>query len=322
LSSYQLASAVAIVALIVTAWRGQPWQMRLLLIWWLLPLALISLGTSKLIHYAYPFLPPIAISTGWITHKAVAAVNGPVGAMLAARLEGSRLFGMARGVRFLRGTLVSLALVAIGLAVASAVQGQVVWRVAGVKVLQNSTVVRPLLIAALLMAFAGKARVSIQILAVLGLLWTLPILAYAATATFAMTIDGRLRTIRACATQMHAANPATASGFLNTAREQSNHSDYYYLSRVGQWLEPETIDLDTVRRRLFEPGEQMPVRMTRATYPVWKQQLSAASPVRQLPPGVVVGDSVFLFPGPYAPCAAAAAAAVSDRLVPPDQRRP
>jgi hypothetical protein len=128
--------------------------------------------------------------------------------------------------------------------------------------------------------------------------------------------------IRDCATEVHVANPATASGVLNTAPAQSNHSDYYYLSRVGQWLEPETIDVETVRRRLFEPGEQMPVRVTRTAYPVWQQQFASDSPGRPLPPGVVVGDSVFLFPGPYAPCAAAAAATVSDRLVPPDDRRP
>jgi 4-amino-4-deoxy-L-arabinose transferase-like glycosyltransferase len=322
LTGTRFASVIAIVALAVTAWRGHPWQMRLLLVWWLLPLALISIGTSKLFHYAYPFLPPIALSTGWVTAKAMAAVNGPVGAMLAARLEGSGLFGMGRRVHSLRGALIGLALVAIGLAVASAVQGQVVWRVAGVKVLQNSTVVRPLLIAALLMALAGKARLSVQTLAGLVMLLTLPVLAYSGLTTLATTSDARLRTIRGCVTQVHAANRATQSGFLNTARAQSNHSDYYYLFRVGQWLEPETVDIDMVRRRLFEPGEQIPVRMTRATYPVWRQQLLSDSPVRQLPPGVIVGDSVFLFPGPYAPCAAAAAAAVSDRLVPPDQRRP
>ena len=296
--------------------------MRLLLFWWLLPFALISLGTSKLFHYAYPFLPPIALATGWITAKAVSAVNGPFGAMLAARLESSKLLGRGRRVGLVRAVLVSLALVAIALAVASAVQGQVVWRVAGVRLLQNSTVVRPLLIAALLLAFAGLARWSIQTLAALGLLLTLPVLAYSGLATFAMTIDARLRTIRACATEVHAANPGSAVGFLNSARAQSNHSDYYYLSRVGQWLEPETVDLETIRRRLFEPGEQLPVRMTRATYPVWRQQLSSDARRQDFPPAVVVGDSVFVFPGPYAPCAAAAADAVSDRLVPPGERRP
>jgi 4-amino-4-deoxy-L-arabinose transferase-like glycosyltransferase len=322
LTGRHFGGAIGISVLAVTAWRGQPWQMRLLFVWLLLPFALMSLGTSKLFHYAYPFLPPIALSIGWVSHKVIAVANGPTGALLASRLETFRFFGLARRVRFLRAALVALAVVAIGLALASAVQGQVVWHVGGVKVLQNSTPLRPLLIAALLMALAGEAPLSIKILAGLAFLVISPVLTYAGTATFATTLDARLRTIRSCATQVHTANPATASGFLNTARAQSNHSDYYYLSGVGQWLEPETVDVETVRRRLFEPSEQIPVRVTRATYPVWQQQFSSDSPRRELPPGVIVGDSVFLFPGPYERCAAAAAAAVSDRLVPPDQRRP
>ena len=36
------------------------------LLWGALPLALISIGTSKLYHYAYPFLPPAALAGGYI----------------------------------------------------------------------------------------------------------------------------------------------------------------------------------------------------------------------------------------------------------------
>ncbi|HUF46224.1 MAG TPA: glycosyltransferase family 39 protein [Vicinamibacterales bacterium] len=37
---------------------------RLALVWWVLPISLISLGSSKLVHYSYPFLPPLALGAG------------------------------------------------------------------------------------------------------------------------------------------------------------------------------------------------------------------------------------------------------------------
>src|SRR5262249_20807940 len=37
-----------------------------ILLWFALPLTLISVGTSKLYHYAYPFLPPAALAGGYL----------------------------------------------------------------------------------------------------------------------------------------------------------------------------------------------------------------------------------------------------------------
>jgi hypothetical protein len=320
-NGYQFASAVALVALIVTAWRGQPWQMRLLLVWWLLPLTLMSLGTSKLFHYAYPFLPPIPLAVGWLASTVMDLARGPWESFMADRFRRPAPGGAAR-YQFLRAAALFLAVIAIALAVASAIYGQIVWTIGGVKLLQNSTVIRPLLIAALLTTLAGKTSVASRTLGAVLLILVLPVLTYTGRLNPVTTVDSRLRTIRWCVRSVHESDRSAAVGVLNADRSHANHSDYYYLFRVGPWLEPETIDVETVQRRLFAPGEQIPVRVTRATYPVWQQQFSSDSPARHLPPGVVVGDSVFLFPGPYSPCAAAAAGAVSDRLVPLDQRRP
>ncbi|MBM3778884.1 MAG: hypothetical protein FJW23_11740 [Acidimicrobiia bacterium] len=56
------------------AWAGRP-EARLLLWWWWLPIGLMSLGTSKLSHYVYPFLPPLALAAGVMT-AAVARTAG------------------------------------------------------------------------------------------------------------------------------------------------------------------------------------------------------------------------------------------------------
>ena len=37
------------------------------LIWLVLPLATISAGTSKIYHYAYPYLPPAALAGGYLS---------------------------------------------------------------------------------------------------------------------------------------------------------------------------------------------------------------------------------------------------------------
>ena len=57
-------STIGLVVLAHRAWTERPWLARLVLVWWIVPFALMSIGTSKMIHYTYPFLPPIALGAG------------------------------------------------------------------------------------------------------------------------------------------------------------------------------------------------------------------------------------------------------------------
>ena len=54
-----------LVALGVASLRRDAWLPRLVLIWVVVPFTLLSLGTSKLFHYAYPFLPPLGLAAGF-----------------------------------------------------------------------------------------------------------------------------------------------------------------------------------------------------------------------------------------------------------------
>ena len=63
------------------------------LVWGVLPLALISALTSKLLHYAYPFLPPFAIAGGVALAAPLDLLKEPL-ERLAGRLERARLFGL------------------------------------------------------------------------------------------------------------------------------------------------------------------------------------------------------------------------------------
>ena len=70
--------ALGILALAADGWIRGRWLSRLLFLWWALPLVAISMGTSKLFHYAYPFLPPIAIGAGAVAAKIFAFLEARI----------------------------------------------------------------------------------------------------------------------------------------------------------------------------------------------------------------------------------------------------
>lgn len=76
--------AAGVVSIAWMAWRGTPWMARVILLWALVPLAVMSLGTSKLFHYAYPYFAPFAIGAGVFAAAAVAFVRQAVLRLAAA----------------------------------------------------------------------------------------------------------------------------------------------------------------------------------------------------------------------------------------------
>jgi 4-amino-4-deoxy-L-arabinose transferase-like glycosyltransferase len=56
--------ALGAVLVLVRTVREKWLEGSLVLLWFALPISLMSLGSSKLFHYAYPFAPPLALSVG------------------------------------------------------------------------------------------------------------------------------------------------------------------------------------------------------------------------------------------------------------------
>src|SRR5262245_34769444 len=56
-------------------------------LWFVLPVVLISFGTSKLYHYAYPFLPPLALGGGYLAALAVMLAPVPIARILRRSRE-------------------------------------------------------------------------------------------------------------------------------------------------------------------------------------------------------------------------------------------
>lgn len=61
---------------LAATWRGRSFCGIFVLLWAFLPLLAISFGTSKLIHYAYPFLPPFALFAGFAADQLAQAIAG------------------------------------------------------------------------------------------------------------------------------------------------------------------------------------------------------------------------------------------------------
>jgi 4-amino-4-deoxy-L-arabinose transferase-like glycosyltransferase len=299
----RLAAAVALLGLAWNGSQGRPWQLRLLLVWWIVPFALISFGTSKLFHYAYPFLPPIALGIGWAAAAFVSAADAWWGRAVAARLAPVRVSSS-----WLRTALLVAGALAVALAIVSAISGSVVLRVGDVRVLQNSSISRPLLIGAILFAAAGLSSISLRLMAAVVLVLALPVSDFTVRASRVTNVDQRLRAIRECAMRIGAGSPDASPGVYNAARTRTNHSHYYYLSKLGPWTEPETPDQEDVRARLLEAGQHRPVLMTLDDYEQLRR-LAAEKVLAALPPAVVVDGVAVVMPGPFSVCAAAARAA-------------
>ena len=72
-----LAVAGGLVLLVNTVRRPSLDQL-LVVYWFVIPVALISTGTSKLHHYLYPFLPPVALAAGYGPAWLLAATRSQV----------------------------------------------------------------------------------------------------------------------------------------------------------------------------------------------------------------------------------------------------
>ena len=65
-SGLQWLVPIGVIVLFVQSVRRRSFEGMIVVLWATVPLALISVGSSKLYHYAYPFLPPLTIAAGYV----------------------------------------------------------------------------------------------------------------------------------------------------------------------------------------------------------------------------------------------------------------
>jgi 4-amino-4-deoxy-L-arabinose transferase-like glycosyltransferase len=301
-------------ALVIAASRRDGWLARLFLCWTIVPVALMSLGSSKLFHYAYPFLAPIALGAGYgasLAFNAAAdllvAVIAPVRQRLPAPLDSPHPAVRAAGWALT---------VAAGLAaltgLITAMLGGLSWEIADATVFRNNSVIRPFLIAAAFLYAAGQVRWAARSLAAIILVALLPVAAYSKRLEQAAVINRPLRAARDCITGVR--RPAgEEAGLYNAAPALTYHAYSYYFRDLEPWLRVERPDPAELQRRLTLPGHQTPVLISDADY----RDLALAITEDEIAADAgapLVGFSadaglVVLLPGPYAVCAHRAAAA-------------
>jgi 4-amino-4-deoxy-L-arabinose transferase-like glycosyltransferase len=276
-----------------------------LLLWLVVPLTLMSAGSSKLYHYAYPYLPPLALAAGygvaWIASRMEPALRAALGrAVVLAPRPSSALT---------RGVLVAVACAAAALAVVTAAHGQVRVALGSHVLFSNASVLRPLIVVALCAVLSGAFVGVVSGAAVLAitLVVPLPLTGYLKNIKELTSERHPLRSLSTCLQQADATRRAAnerVRGTLgpSTADEVFLHQYFYYLRHAGGWEERQPEDDEALARALFVRGEERPVAINGRHYAESLERHPAAGP---LPRGVRIGGILVLLPGPYAPCAAA-----------------
>jgi hypothetical protein len=311
---FRYAHAVMLVTaglgvLVYVGWRRNEWLARLVFLWFAIPYAIMSLGTSKLLHYAFPFIAPLALGAGLVCALGYRALTGPAGERLSAAatrwLPAITTWRERRGVQI---ALVSIGVVLLGLGIWTALRGPVVFESDGIRWFRNSSVVRPLVFAALAVGLtAGGTRVAIGVATALVLLM-LPLDRYFENVRLVASVRHPMRTIRDCTVEVQRTVPGVAPGVLRATGEVLHHAYYFYMRHTGGWLVADP-PAHTAAIRDALDGPHRPVLVTRA-------QQRALWARGEAPPGVLLEDDVaMLLPGPFAVCVPRALA-VGGRPIP------
>jgi 4-amino-4-deoxy-L-arabinose transferase-like glycosyltransferase len=318
---------VVIGALMLAAktWRRRWTEGAVVILWFAVPMAVISTGTSKLYHYAYPFIPPVALAGGFL----VAYLARGIDRLLtppsdsAARWRDSRLPGAlkSQGVQ-IAVTIAGLA--AIVVSIATAAFGRIHLDLGSTQI-RNSSAVRPLLVAAVL--WLAAAPVQVLRAAVVGtmLVLILPIATYRSNVALASRVHRPFQQVRECMAPIVAERVARgerAAGVYVETRFMS-HIPFYYMRTFGAWNQRDSFSDAMVARYLLAPNSFRPVILSTQRYNEFMEKLTTnreplvfqaamqagldasvleASIARSTLGLLVMPSETLILPGPYAPC--------------------
>lgn len=275
----------------------------LLLLWWALPVGLISLGTSKVGHYAYPFLPGPALATGWLCADALGVFDRQAGERVLAWRARVHVWQPAVG-SWLRRLLLMLAAAGVVLAAVTFVNGSITIAAGDIRLFRNSSVLRPVLVAVLLLVWLGHGLAAARVAAVTFLVLLLPLETAARTVDRALTVHHPLRSARDCLLNLARTDPGLRRGIYRSDPYNPYlgvHQIYYLLRDTGEWVEGmERYDTE-LRTRLTDPARQTPLLLSPAQWEAVRRlpivQGEGDATALHVLPGVVL-----VLPGPYRAC--------------------
>jgi 4-amino-4-deoxy-L-arabinose transferase-like glycosyltransferase len=281
---------------VATRRDGLAWT---LLVWGVLPIALVSALSSKVTHYIYPFLPPFALAGGLALSAPVGLLRAPL-ERLADRLERARLLGLpallARpGVR---RTLVTVGIACVALATATLILGTARIDV-GLFYFRNSSIVRPLAVAGVCFALSRAWRHALT-LAPVALLSVLPLWAARETLVWASYPAESLRALRDCIAPEVAAGRARPGAYAVDADPLPHPYSYYFL-QLGAW---DVIEADHPALQplaLSAPSGHRPLVVSDGVF--GQIALRYLQENRRVPPAASAQSGiVIVLPGPLGAC--------------------
>ena len=290
-----------LILLVANRVRRRVRDVEVLLIWVIVPVALISLGTSKLYHYFYPYLPPLAIAAGYAVAWLAGLLDGLVGPWRARIGASARRLppGVCRA-------LWVLAAAGLLVALATAIVGSIHLRVGGHVLYRNSTVVRPLLLSVICIALAGRmlAAGGAALMLLVAMLVPTPLAGYGENLARLTIRHHPLKDLAGCLHEVDASRRAmglSAPGVYAPVSPEAYLHPYFFYLRGRGWHAPR-VDDDLLYRSLFVPADERPVAIDKARYAEFLARTPAASDT------VVAVDQPTIFvllPGQYGRCRAA-----------------
>ncbi len=309
--------------------EGRPTNVaRLVLVWLAVPIALMSMGSSKLPHYAFPFLPPLGLAAGYLVASLVAVLTGPLAAIDFKRVRAAMAAGhLSRGLAFVRGALVVAATAALVVAVWTALDGRLAWGVGGRQILSNTSIVRPLVLGAFLLWLGAAPLSNLHAWVVVPLMVLVMAPAYEHVVDRLRHPNHPLQTLRACAHEIQRTNPDAGRTVYNAAHTGVSHPYFYYLRSIGPWTFADAPAAEDVRQRLLAPSPS-PILVSREGFGALvvalgsrdkrEPEVARASfddePIDSRQTAVTGvtdrdGHIIVVLPGPYQACVPPAAAA-------------
>jgi 4-amino-4-deoxy-L-arabinose transferase-like glycosyltransferase len=231
---------VAIGFALVAGWtaRRHAPSTLVLLVWLVLPLAAISAGTSKLYHYAFPFLPALALMGGYAAALLPALAWASFDRALdrAYALAANRAPRLARTIqhRSVRVVLLLALALSIAVAVGSIAFGRVELMV-GTTELASAGVLRPGIAAFVFGALLMPSRRYRRWLLWLLVVSVLPLQGYRDSLALLGAGTHPRRSVSSCISAVQARSGSGRGLRVDDPVETISHSIFYYFDRVQPW---------------------------------------------------------------------------------------
>jgi 4-amino-4-deoxy-L-arabinose transferase-like glycosyltransferase len=304
--------AAGLAVLGVQAVRRRWFEATVILAWAIVPVVLISLGSSKIYHYVFPFLPPLALAGGYLA--ALVLMLAPVQVRRLGELAEDGVarylprLAAAAARTPLRRVATVLIWSAAALALAVLVIGPVRLGIGGTLLLKTSGVARPVAVILIAAVLARRsARVSVLVTAlVVGAF--LPFSQYRSSLEQLRVERHPLRDASDCLLRVEAGLGAASPGLYFDSNGSIWHPIYYYLRRVQPWTRQETPSAARLAQTLHDPGFIRPSLVQDERYHTYLTGPDAAQfNVPTTPPMIGLREYALLLPGPYAVCSPEAA---------------